>query len=78
MRFLARHQREHGAEEVCECGGVDVNCVASAEWPCLYHGVLDLPGGWFDLPARGREHDLGTLRFPCVASEVVRAFLVCG
>ncbi|HXO19850.1 MAG TPA: hypothetical protein VOA87_07990, partial [Thermoanaerobaculia bacterium] len=78
VRFLARHEREHGAEEACECGGVDIDCVASAEWPCLYHGVLDLSHGEPDRLGHGREHDLGTLRFPCEAGAITRAFLVCG
>ncbi|HEX4966043.1 MAG TPA: neuraminidase-like domain-containing protein [Thermoanaerobaculia bacterium] len=78
VRFLARHEREHGGEEACECGGVEVGCVASGEWPCLYHGVLDLPQDRLDRLGRGHEHDLGTLRFPCEAGTVTRAFLVCG
>jgi hypothetical protein len=77
VRFLARHEREHGAGEACECGGIDVDCVASGEWPCLYHGVLDLPDGRLGDAGRGREHDLGELRFPCEAGGVTRAFLVC-
>jgi len=78
VRFLARHERQHGPEESCDCsGGIDVDCVASGEWPCLYHGVLELPAGHEAL-GRGREHDLGALRFPCEVGTVNRAFLVCG
>jgi hypothetical protein len=75
VRFFTRHEREHGAGEPCECGGTDVHCRASAEWPCLYHGVLDLPHGRL---GRGEEHDLGVLRFPREGREIRRAFLVCG
>lgn len=75
VRFLAKHEREHGPEEACGCGGIGVDCVASGEWPCLYHGVLELSEGRL---GRGREHDLGTLRFPCEAGTVTRAYLVCG
>ena len=72
------HVRGDGAEEAFECGGVKVDCNASAEWPCLYHGVLDLPYGPLDRLGRGHEHNLGTLRFPCEAGTITRVFLVCG
>jgi hypothetical protein len=75
VRFLARHEREHGAEEACECGGLAIDCVASAEWPCLYHGVLDLSHSRL---GQGHRHELGTLRFPCGFGNVTRAFLICG
>jgi hypothetical protein len=75
VRFVARHEAEHGTEDACECGGIDIDCVASAEWPALYHGVLDVPLGRL---GHREEHDLGTLRFPCAGSAVTRAFLVCG
>jgi SAM-dependent methyltransferase len=75
VRFLARHEREHSAEEACECGGLAIDCVASAEWPCLYHGVLDLSHSHL---GRGHGHEFGTLRFPCGFGDVTRVFLICG
>ncbi|HEX7734070.1 MAG TPA: neuraminidase-like domain-containing protein [Ktedonobacteraceae bacterium] len=52
----------------------DVECIASTEWPGLYHGVLDLPLG--PLGQRGN-HELGTLVFPLSADLISRVFLVC-
>lgn len=52
----------------------DVDCIASAEWPGLYHGMLDLPLG--PLGQRGN-HDLGTLAFPRSAGLISHVFLVC-
>jgi hypothetical protein len=75
VRFVARHEAEHGTNETCECAGIDIDCAASAEWPALYHGVLDAPLGHL---GHREEHDLGTLRFACAGSAITRAFLVCG
>jgi hypothetical protein len=75
VRFLSRHEAEHGAGEACECGGLDITCVASAEWPGLYHGGLDVSPGRL---GRREEHDLGAFRFPAEGERVTKAFLLCG
>jgi hypothetical protein len=76
VRSLIRHEVEHGAEDACECAGTDIVCVASPEWPRLYHGVLDVHLG--RLGRVDGELDLGTMRFPHHCGRVTRAFLVCG
>jgi hypothetical protein len=78
VRFLNRHEVEHGLEEACGCGGTDIHCVASAEWPDLYHGVLDVDLHRLRPLARGEEHELGMFRFPAASGRIRRAFLVCG
>ncbi|MDZ7363649.1 MAG: insecticidal toxin complex protein [candidate division KSB1 bacterium] len=75
VEFLAGHMIGHAKDERCECEVQSINCVASAEWPCLYHGVLDIRLG--PLPQSGH-HDLGTFRFPSGIGEISRAFLFCG
>jgi hypothetical protein len=62
-----KHKRDHEM--------VYINCIASAEWPGLYHGVLDIELGPL---AQSGHADLGTLRFPADIGQVSRAFLVCG
>ena len=57
------------------CDADDVHCVASAEWPGLYHGVLDnIDLG--PLP-RATEKELGTFHFPTGLDSVSRVFLFC-
>jgi len=52
-----------------------IDCIASADWPGLYHGVLDIELGPLHHNA---DHDLGAFRFPCDSGVVSNAFLFCG
>ncbi|HMG76427.1 MAG TPA: neuraminidase-like domain-containing protein [Pyrinomonadaceae bacterium] len=61
-------------DEACECKEPRVSCIASAEWPTLYHGVFDIKVG--PLQRQRRPHRL-VFRFPACAGLVSRAFLFC-
>jgi hypothetical protein len=51
-------------------------CIASADWPDLYYGVL---GDVHLRPvSQNGHHDLGTFRFPSDTGVISRAFLLCG
>ena len=40
LRFVpGPHEHRDG---FCDCGDIDVRCVASSEWPGLFLGVIDL------------------------------------
>jgi hypothetical protein len=52
-----------------------IDCIASADWPGLYHGVLDIQSGPLHHNA---DHDLGAFRFPRDSGVVSNAFLFCG
>lgn len=56
------------------CDMKDIVCVASKDWPCIYHGVLDVQLGSL---CSDEMRDFGTLIFPCGLGLVVRAFLLC-
>jgi hypothetical protein len=75
VEFLAGHRIGHSKHARCNCARHDMTCVASAEWPDLFHGVLD------DIHVRplaqNGYHDLGTFRLPADTGEVERAFLLC-
>jgi hypothetical protein len=75
VRFVSEHERVHAADEDCECAGREIECVASPEWPCLFHGIADL-----DLPSLGSGGpcDLGAFRFLLAGRSIRRMFLVCG
>jgi|APLak6261663543_1056040.scaffolds.fasta_scaffold00218_3 hypothetical protein len=66
------HNYLKGKWDICDME--DIACIASKDWPCMYHGVLDVQLG----PLCNDETiDLGTLIFPCELGLVVRAFLFC-
>jgi hypothetical protein len=75
VRFVSEHERAHAADEDCACAGREIECVASPEWPCLFHGIVDL-----ELPplGAGGPRDLGEFRFPLAGRSIRRMFLVCG
>ncbi len=58
-----------------DCDAAELRCVASADWPGLYHGVLD----GIDLGPlrRGVESELGRFRFPAGVGPVSRVFFFC-
>jgi len=49
--------------------------MASAEWPCLYHGVLEVRPELLNLNG---QVELGTLGFPADVGEVSSVFLFFG
>lgn len=59
-------------EECCE--RFFLTCVASEDWPCLFHGVLEYPFPYLhdDTPVT-----IGDFLFPREAGAVHRAYLVC-
>ncbi|BCL79066.1 insecticidal toxin complex protein [Ktedonobacteria bacterium brp13] len=52
-----------------------IDCIASTDWPGLYHGVLNI---WLGPLQHQADHNLGTFRFPCDSGVVSNAFLFCG
>jgi hypothetical protein len=75
VQFLTSRGTVPSGEERWQCEEQSIDCIASAKWPCLYHGVLDVRVG--PLTASG-PLELGTLRFPTEVGEVARVFLFCG
>jgi hypothetical protein len=73
VEFLVGHRIGHAKEGRCECEVRRVNYIASAEWPGLYHGVLDVRFG----PLSRHGEDLGTFRFPHDTGAVSHAYLLC-
>ncbi|MDH6125483.1 neuraminidase-like domain-containing protein [Kitasatospora sp. GP82] len=75
VRFLTEHEAEHPDGAECTCAGRELDCLASAEWQGLYHGVLDTS---LPLRSRGSERELGFFHFPHGVGALARVFLVCG
>jgi hypothetical protein len=78
VEFLVGHRPGHVGhlgDEDCDCQRLRVECAASDEWPCLFHGVFDA-----ELPPLTGEQaaDVGTFEFAPSVREVSRAFLFCG
>lgn len=76
VEFLIGHRIGHHTNEYsCNCEIRNIECVASAEWPETYHGVLeDVSLG----PLSDNSYrELGTFRFPTEIGKVSRIFLFC-
>jgi hypothetical protein len=41
IEFLPKHHLRHKHDDDCDCELPRVTCVASSEWPCFYHGILE-------------------------------------
>jgi hypothetical protein len=75
VQFLIPYLDRYGEGDEAEVKRHTITCVSSAEWPGLYHGVLDLQGE--PIAVRG-ERQVGTFRFPGHTGLVSHAFLFCG
>ncbi|MFF4606442.1 neuraminidase-like domain-containing protein [Streptomyces sp. NPDC001339] len=74
VRFVTEHESDHGVREACRCSCHDIECVSSAEWPALYHGVLDI--ALRPLRHRG-DRELGQFHFPALRQPLGRVFMIC-
>jgi hypothetical protein len=70
---FTEHDHEEHRDEDCECGEIGIRCVASADWPALYHGVVGTRLGPLDEAHRCR----ATFEFPRRLHDVPRVFLLC-
>jgi hypothetical protein len=74
VKFRVERQGKHRDEDQDEQEIHEIICVASEQWPDLYHGVLALQLGPV---AQRAEHDLGTFQFPMDTGVISHAFLLC-
>lgn len=73
VEFLVGPRQRHDDKDY-GCEVHTIPCVASAEWPCLFHGVLDIRLG----PLCGDGYDeLGTFRFEPGVDDIASAYLFC-
>jgi hypothetical protein len=76
------HEIEFVPDRDCECDEEHdgcceryfLTCVASEDWPCLFHGVLEYP---FPFLCDERLINIGGFLFPETVGVVYRAYLVC-
>lgn len=74
VRFLTGHHVQHGPGEECNCHGNDIACIASAEWPGVYHGVLKLDA---EPPLDENSRHLGVFHF-AERHQIIDMIVVCG
>ncbi|XXX72363.1 neuraminidase-like domain-containing protein [Sorangium sp. So ce134] len=74
VELLVGPMTGHKNADRCKCDVHRIQCMASAAWPGLYHGVLEVPLGPLSQSA---EDMLGSLSFPAEAGAVSRVFLLC-
>lgn len=75
VEFTVARQPMRNREPACEGRPTILPCLASAEWPNLYHGVLDVRLGAL---SRSGNEELGTFGFPSDMGRISRVFLFCG
>ena len=72
VKFIANEGRHYREARWGDCDSRDIVCIASEDWPCLFHGELDA-----DLRTLcGDEaQEVGALIFPAGCGPVTKAFL---
>jgi hypothetical protein len=75
VEFLVGQKAYQIKEEKCDCDMYGIACVASADWPELYHGLLDVD---FEALSPSEYQDLGVFRFPKDVGEIKNVYLFCG
>lgn len=75
IEFLVGHRNEHSKGEQHDFKVWSITCIASAEYPHLYHGVLDVHLGPL---SEYEHHNFGTFKFPPDMGKISGAFLLCG
>ncbi len=75
VEFRHPYWQGYGEGDNLEWKRHTITCIASAEWPGLYHGVLDLHQE--PIAVRG-DRQVGTFWFPNHTGPVSHAFLFCG
>ena len=75
VEFLVGQQAYHIKEEKCDCDMYSIACVANANWPGLFHGVLEVD---FEALSPSGYQDLGVFRFPKDVGEINDVYLFCG
>jgi hypothetical protein len=74
VRFVANLGHQYRAQQWDDCDSRDIECVASADWPCLYHGELDVT---LHTLCSDEGEEVGALIFPADCGPITKAFLFC-
>jgi Tc toxin complex TcA C-terminal TcB-binding domain len=75
VEFLVGQRIGQIKEEKCDCNVYSIACVANAQWPGLFHGVLEID---FEALDTFGYQDLGVLRFPGDVGKITDTYLFCG
>ncbi|WP_226602992.1 neuraminidase-like domain-containing protein [Bacillus cereus] len=58
----------------CDCNVHSIACVADANWPGIFHGVLEVE---FEVLSVSEYQNLGVFRFPIDIGEITNTYLFC-
>lgn len=75
VEFLVGQRIGQIKKEKCDCDVHSIACVADANWPGLFHGVLEVD---FEALNRSGYQDLGVFIFPEDVNEITDTYLFCG
>jgi hypothetical protein len=73
VEFLVGPRHLHDNKD-CGYAVYTIPCIASVEWPCLFHGVLDISLGPL---CDDRYYELGTFRFEQDMHQIASVYLFC-
>lgn len=74
VRFVRNDGHDYVKGKWDCCDAVEMACIATADWPCFYQGVLDMVLG----PLSGEDTcELGTFLFPEAMGPIERMYLMC-
>lgn len=74
IEFVPDQDREWDEEDGECCDRHFLTCVASEDWPCLFHGIIEFP---FPYLCDERPLAIGEFLFPGRIGTIHRAYLVC-
>lgn len=74
VEFLVGQRVGQIKEEKCDCNVHSISCVADANWPGLFHGVLEVD---FEALSTSDYQELGVFRFPMDVGEITNTYLFC-
>ncbi|KYC35938.1 hypothetical protein WA1_48895 [Scytonema hofmannii PCC 7110] len=74
VEFLVGQRVGQIKEEKCDRDVYSIVCIANANWPGLFHGVLEID---FESLITSNPQDLGVFRFPIDISDVTDTYLFC-
>jgi hypothetical protein len=75
VEFLVGQRVSQIKEEKCDCDVYSIACIADANWPGLFHSVLEVD---FEALNTSGYQDLGVFRFPMDVGDVTDVYLFCG
>jgi hypothetical protein len=74
VKFISNDGPHYRDARWDDCDSRDMVCLASQDWPCLFHGELDVS---LHSLVGDEAREVGAFIFPALCGSVAKAFLFC-